>query len=246
MAVASDSGWLSSLPLVLLGLRSTWRPDLDASPADLVLGEPLRLPGDLVVPSSTELSSDFVADLRTRMASLRPAQTSHHRSASNAPKDDPLRIFRGLDFAYVRIDATKPPLVRPYAGPFEIVEKNPKYFVILRKGKQEKVSVDRLKPAFGNLRSSQTFSSAKPNSITERLFKLANYPCKNQFSTNEKPPLTVSLDDEEATPTVPLDDEEETPPALSYRDALLTAPTANSPVITRSGRVSVPVSRYSP
>ena len=174
-------------------------------------------------------------------------QTSHHRSLSNAPKDDPLRIFRGLDFTYVRIDATKPPLVRPYAGPFEIVEKNPKYFVILRKGKHEKVSVDRLKPAFGNLRRSQTISSAKsPNSITERLFKLANYSCKNRFSTNEKPTPTVPLDDEETTPTVPLDDEEATPPALSYRDALLTAPTANSPVITRSGRVSVPVSRYSP
>ena len=31
MAVASDRGWMSSLPLVLLGLRASWKQDLDLS-----------------------------------------------------------------------------------------------------------------------------------------------------------------------------------------------------------------------
>ena len=41
MAVADDRGWMASLPLVLLGLRSSWKHDLDASPAELLYGEQL-------------------------------------------------------------------------------------------------------------------------------------------------------------------------------------------------------------
>ena len=211
----------------MLGLRSTWRPDLKASPADLVVGEPLRLPGDLVSPSPSPLqtTSDFVDDLRSRMASLRPTQTSHHRSRLNEPSDDPLRRFRGVNFTYVRIDASKPPLVRPYSGPFEIVEKHEKYFVISRKGRHEKISVDRLKPAFGDF---ATQNPAEPSTLSDRLFKLAEYSRPNEFPT---PPA------ETATKSVS---------RPSYRDALVAPPTAAHPVVTRSGRVSVPVSRFSP
>ena len=52
------------------------------------------------------------------------------------------------DLVYVRTDAVKPPLVRPYTGPFRVLEKSAKFFKIDKCGKPDNVSVDRLKPAF--------------------------------------------------------------------------------------------------
>ncbi|GFS06148.1 Pol polyprotein [Elysia marginata] len=39
-------GWMDELPIVLLGIRSTWKEDLDAAPALLTYGTNLRIPGD--------------------------------------------------------------------------------------------------------------------------------------------------------------------------------------------------------
>jgi len=38
--------WVDILPLVLLSIRASHKDDLDCSPVDLTLGEPLRLPSD--------------------------------------------------------------------------------------------------------------------------------------------------------------------------------------------------------
>ena len=39
--------WFAELPLVFLGIRSSWRVDPGCSPAELVYGSTLRLPGEL-------------------------------------------------------------------------------------------------------------------------------------------------------------------------------------------------------
>ncbi|XP_046417416.1 uncharacterized protein LOC124178223 [Neodiprion fabricii] len=43
---ASHPTWLQLLPSVLLGLRTTYKEDLQASPAELLFGTSLRIPGD--------------------------------------------------------------------------------------------------------------------------------------------------------------------------------------------------------
>ncbi|KAI5731027.1 hypothetical protein M8J77_003513 [Diaphorina citri] len=40
--------WTDILPTVLLGIRAAWRDDFKASCAELVYGEPLRLPGEFL------------------------------------------------------------------------------------------------------------------------------------------------------------------------------------------------------
>ena len=48
---------------------------------------------------------------------------------------------------FVRIDAVRRPLSPPYEGPFKVLEKKEKTFIIDKSGKNYTVSVDRLKPA---------------------------------------------------------------------------------------------------
>jgi hypothetical protein len=48
----ADQQWTEALPLVLLGIRTAFKEDLQASVAELVYGEPLRLPGELLTPGT--------------------------------------------------------------------------------------------------------------------------------------------------------------------------------------------------
>lgn len=42
----ADESWTDALPVILLGIRAAFREDLDASVAELVFGESIRLPGE--------------------------------------------------------------------------------------------------------------------------------------------------------------------------------------------------------
>lgn len=39
--------WVEKLPTILLGLRAAHKPDIDASPAEMLYGQTLRLPGEM-------------------------------------------------------------------------------------------------------------------------------------------------------------------------------------------------------
>ena len=55
--------WHHQLPWILLGLRATHKEDLDASPAELTLGDTLAIPGELL-PTTTP-DSDSKTLIRT-------------------------------------------------------------------------------------------------------------------------------------------------------------------------------------
>ncbi|BHF57856.1 hypothetical protein SprV_0100080200 [Sparganum proliferum] len=66
--------WSEHLPLVMLGIRTALKPDLDCSAAELVYGTTLRIPGDFFGSSqrSADLDpSDYVQRLRQVMTHLR-------------------------------------------------------------------------------------------------------------------------------------------------------------------------------
>ncbi len=50
---------------------------------------------------------------------------------------------------YVRRGGTTPPLTPPYAGPYEVLEPGEKTFLIRIGNREDRVSVDRLKPHLG-------------------------------------------------------------------------------------------------
>ena len=43
-----NDAWMEELPFVLLGIRSAWREGADVSPAKMLYGTTLRVPGQFV------------------------------------------------------------------------------------------------------------------------------------------------------------------------------------------------------
>ncbi|GFQ76422.1 uncharacterized protein TNCT_491501 [Trichonephila clavata] len=68
-----DSSWFEALAVVLLGIRSVFKEDLQSSSAELVYGEPLRLSGEFIssLPADTQSisASAFVDRLRIDISS---------------------------------------------------------------------------------------------------------------------------------------------------------------------------------
>ena len=140
--------WMDELPLVLLGIRTAWREDPDCSASDLVYGTSLRIPGEFRPhePRDLQVSSEFLHQLRDSMRTvLPPAQEFHGSRSAYTPHN-----LASTGYVYVRHDAHRKPLQRPYDSPFKIIEAHEKYYVLDMNGCHDSVSVDRLKPAYGN------------------------------------------------------------------------------------------------
>ena len=140
----SSPTWIKELPWVLLGIRTAPKDDLGCSSAELVYGHPLTVPGDFVAtPDHTPDTSSQLRQVRERVRTLFPIPTSQHGTSHLAP---PLNLQKAR-FVFIRRDAHRSPLQRPYEGPFKVIEPGPKTFRIDIGGKTETVSIDRLKPA---------------------------------------------------------------------------------------------------
>ena len=137
---------MTHLPMVLLGLRSDIREDGLMSPAELVFGSALRLPGEFLpdpTPASPVPQADFLKDLQVSLRSALPLPVVHHgNQRPHLPS-----ALDSAQFVYVRVDSVRPPLVRPYEGPYRVVAMDGKTCRLLRNGRPWIVSVDRLKPA---------------------------------------------------------------------------------------------------
>ena len=152
IALSNDQpqDWYWQLPLALLAIRTTLKPDIGASPADLVFGDALALPGDVVQtadPVDDQLQqrqAASLANLRVEVARLQPTPTSAHRT----PR---LFVPGQLDSAthvFVRRGGVQPSLSAPYEGPFRVVSRTPTGFhVRMSRGRTELIALNRLKPA---------------------------------------------------------------------------------------------------
>ncbi|XP_076762719.1 uncharacterized protein LOC143430372 [Xylocopa sonorina] len=142
----NDERWTDSLPIVLLGIRSAYRDDLEASTAELVYGQNLRLPGEFFsnTKSDNREPPDTIKELRAHFREVRPIPGTRHGERK-------IFIHKDLETSshvFVRVDAVKRPLQHPYEGPFPVVSRANKTYVIRLRGKDTTVSVDRLKPAY--------------------------------------------------------------------------------------------------
>lgn len=142
-----DKRWTDVLPVVLLGVRTAWKPELQCSVAEMVYGEPLKVPGEFIepsIPSKVPKQSDFVEQLRGQMQKLRPQQASRHSTKTVFIHDD----LKTAEQVFLRTDALRGGLEPPYTGPYQVVNRSDKTVTIKMTRGPVTVSIDRVKPAY--------------------------------------------------------------------------------------------------
>ena len=142
----NPSSWMDSLPLVLLGIKTALKEDTRATAAEMVYGTSLRLPGEFFTPSHKATvpdPSNYVSRLKSFMQQIRPTPPRLNRRKSYV--SDALATCTHV---FVRHDAVRKPLQAPYDGPYPVLQRKDKYFILNIKGQQNTVSKDRLKPAY--------------------------------------------------------------------------------------------------
>uniref|UniRef100_A0A5S6QHN4 RT_RNaseH domain-containing protein n=1 Tax=Trichuris muris TaxID=70415 RepID=A0A5S6QHN4_TRIMR len=112
-------------------------PDIGCSSAELVFGETFRLPGQFFeTRSEEEFHTSLATRLRRAFAQLRPAETSWHQPPSGRPTFvSP--FLSSASHAFVRVDGHKTALQPPYKGPYRILERGPKSYVLELDGAQQ-------------------------------------------------------------------------------------------------------------
>lgn len=110
--------WTTLLPSVMLGLRTSYKEDLKASPAEMLYGTTLRVPGEFFVHQDAPADQhEFLKKHREIMRSIRPEPTSHHVKTN-------LFTIKGMDtctHVFIRGDHERKPLEPPYTGPFKVL-----------------------------------------------------------------------------------------------------------------------------
>ena len=140
----ASSDWVSHLPLVMLGLRAAPKDDSGFSPAEAVYGSTLSLPGEFI--EHTELPPEVFLRKIERAVSGLSGPPRHHVTPSS-PQPLPRELL-AAEFVFVRDDTSKPPLSPLYRGPYKVLERFDKFFILQIGDKTDSVSVDRLKAVF--------------------------------------------------------------------------------------------------
>ena len=142
-------GWYWKLPMTLLALRTTVKPDLGASPSDLVYGEGLTVPGQLLGPprmTDDELlraQRASLSNLRVEVERLQPKPTSSHRNPQVHIPDE----LSTASHVLVR-KGLQQSLTAPYSGPYRVLERHQHGFRVQIPGRDsEIINISRLKPA---------------------------------------------------------------------------------------------------
>lgn len=160
------SKWTDVLPTVLLGLRTHVRIDTGVSPAEFLYGTTLTIPGEFVAGDDfTPDPQSFVNDFRVFMQNCKPVPVAHkYKKRAFYFKD-----LATCSHAFLRNDAVKQPLERPYSGPYKITQRiSDRVYSLDVKGRIINVTVERLKPAHfvpleAELPAVETANQAQPH-----------------------------------------------------------------------------------
>lgn len=138
--------WSEVLPTILLGLRASYKKDIQASAAELVFGTTLELPEKyFTFEDPIKQPLIFVEKLRKHMRQVRESPTTHHTKIKTFIHKD----LQDATHVFIRIDRPRKPLECPYKGPFKIIERISDFlYRIDLRGQPEEINIDRLKLAF--------------------------------------------------------------------------------------------------
>jgi transposase InsO family protein len=137
------AAWADHLPWVMLGIRAAPKEDSNVSPARMVYGTELLLPGQLPAEGDGGRPPP-AADSGQPPPSIPLRQRSYAEAARG-----PLRQLAAAEWVYVRRGAVAGPMATPYVGPYRVLQHGEKTCRLQVGTREEVVSVDRLKPHVG-------------------------------------------------------------------------------------------------
>ncbi|CAH8578282.1 unnamed protein product [Schistosoma bovis] len=146
LSAANVSQWTDALPLVLLGIRNAVKADIGYTASQLVYGTTLRLPGEFVDPSSSSMNMDLTSytnRLTNAMRSVKPASTRPQSTDVFVQPD-----LRHSTHVFVRRDSHRRPFESANEGPFKVLQRESKYYLVEKNGTNDSISIDRLKAAY--------------------------------------------------------------------------------------------------
>jgi transposase InsO family protein len=183
-----NTSWTDDLPVVMMGLRAAYKEDIDATPAEMVFGQNIRLPGEFLspAPSTVQSRSTFASTLKAAFHRLAPVNTCSHAKTS-------IFVHKELASAthvFVR-RFNKTGMQNPYEGPFRIADRQDKTLTIIINGLPRVVSVNNVKPAFVDVDdTTPTYTPVRPVPVPIPHEKPAAQP---------KPALTMKSQQSPAT-----------------------------------------------
>ncbi|XP_037559637.1 uncharacterized protein LOC119436727 [Dermacentor silvarum] len=146
MACQARDSWAADLPLVLLGVRSSFKEDLGCTTAELVYGTTLRRPGEFFAPATvaTPDPDSYVQQLHFIFSHLRPCPSRDVSSTGVFVSKD----VTTASHVFARYEGIRPSLMPPYDGPFKVLSCTEKTVTIELNGRAEVVAIDRVKPTY--------------------------------------------------------------------------------------------------
>ena len=127
---------------MLLALWAAPKEASGVSSAELVFGSSPSLPGELL--GGKEKAVDVSVKL-LQGQQMPPTRKMSYAEAACKPS----LALQQASHVYVRRGGSLPPLAPPYVGPYRVIKRTDKWFLLDVGGKEEKVSTDRLKPHQG-------------------------------------------------------------------------------------------------
>ena len=146
--VARKQAWLDALPVVLMGIRATPN-ESNYSPFTAVTGSPFLLPQPMIGLNIGN-GSFGSEDIKSLALEMQKFELNSLENSSRSPKSTSYipKELNTCTHVWVRVDRVRRPLEAPYTGPFPVKDRQAKFFTIITlTGKEERVSLDRLKPA---------------------------------------------------------------------------------------------------
>ena len=143
--LTSNAKWLEHLPLILLGLRTVVKRDMDCTAAEALYGTTLRLPAQYFfdAPKKVWDATSFVDKLTKNMAKMVYFPSGENKSIKTyVPK-----ALEECKQVFVQDTARSHSLQPPYRGHFKVTKKCNKIFSVLIKDEEQNISIVRLKPA---------------------------------------------------------------------------------------------------
>jgi transposase InsO family protein len=167
-ARTAGSDWYHHLPWVLLSVRTASRDDSSPSPAELLYGSQLTLPGQLIADADPLPATEFLETLRATVDGRSPAPTRHNRPSTASPAVQLHPDLLRARMVFIRRDESKPPLAAAYAGPYTVLERSPSFFRLQIGDKADIVATARLKPAFlpGDAQAADPPRRGRPPALT--------------------------------------------------------------------------------